>query len=108
MGLAGAGLVMWWRAIVYLLMPGPRRFVEAPASAAPRSQQPVDDAWWRNLGDPVLENLLKQALESAPDIAEAQARVREARALSGFARAGAPGPGAPCGSNSVAARHFVT
>jgi outer membrane protein, multidrug efflux system len=66
----------------------PARFAEAPASADTRSLPPADDAWWKNLGDPMLENLLTQALEFAPDIAEAQARVREARALSGFARAG--------------------
>jgi outer membrane protein, multidrug efflux system len=66
----------------------PAKFAEASAATDARSQQPVDDAWWKNLGDPVLEHLLQQALESAPDIAEAQARVREARALSGFAGAG--------------------
>jgi outer membrane protein, multidrug efflux system len=66
----------------------PASFAEAPASEDARSRQPADDAWWRNLGDPVLESLLTEALKSAPDIAEAQARVREARALSGFARAG--------------------
>jgi outer membrane protein, multidrug efflux system len=66
----------------------PAKFAEAPASTGALSQQTADDAWWKNLGDPVLESLLEQALESAPDIAEAQARVREARALSGFARAG--------------------
>jgi NodT family efflux transporter outer membrane factor (OMF) lipoprotein len=66
----------------------PARFAEAPAAADARSLLPANDAWWKNLGDPVLESLLKQALESAPDIAEAQARVREARALSGFAKAG--------------------
>jgi outer membrane protein, multidrug efflux system len=64
--------------------PVPASFAEAPAA---RSQQPIDDAWWKNLGDPVLEGLLRQALESAPDIAEAQARVREARALRGYAGA---------------------
>ena len=66
----------------------PTSFAEASA-AAPETgtAQPVDDAWWKNLNDPVLESLLKQALSSAPDIAEAQARVREARALSGVAGA---------------------
>jgi multidrug efflux system outer membrane protein len=61
----------------------PASFAEAPAGAA----QPVEDAWWKNLSDPLLDNLLKQALSSAPGIAEAQARVREARALSGIAGA---------------------
>jgi multidrug efflux system outer membrane protein len=66
----------------------PAKFAEAPASMDTLSQQTANDAWWKNLGDPVLERLVQQALESAPDIAEAQARVREARALSGFAGAG--------------------
>jgi outer membrane protein, multidrug efflux system len=65
----------------------PPRFAEAPASAD-GAQSSAGDAWWRNLGDPVLESLVREALVSAPDIAEAQARVREARALSGFAEAG--------------------
>jgi len=64
----------------------PAKFAEAPASMDTLSQQTADDAWWKNLGDPVLERLVQQALESAPDIAAAQARVREARALSGFAQ----------------------
>ena len=61
-------------------------FAEAPVATDARSRQRVDDAWRKTLDDPVLESLLKQALESAPDIAAAQARVREARALSGFAQ----------------------
>jgi multidrug efflux system outer membrane protein len=66
----------------------PASFTEARAGAPETgSAQPVDDAWWKNLNDPVLESLLEQALSSAPDIAEAQARVREARALSGVAGA---------------------
>src|ERR1700691_1640510 len=66
----------------------PASFAEAYAAARKAgAAQPVDDAWWKNLNDPVLESLLKQALSSAPDIAEAQARVREARALSGVAGA---------------------
>jgi outer membrane protein, multidrug efflux system len=65
----------------------PASFAEASASENARSWQAADDAWWKNLGDPVLESLLREALESAPDIAEAQARVREARALSRYAGA---------------------
>jgi outer membrane protein, multidrug efflux system len=48
----------------------------------------VDDAWWKNFGDTNLDALIAQALKSAPDLAEAQARVREARALQGIAGAG--------------------
>jgi len=66
----------------------PASFAEsarAPGDAG--KAQPVDDAWWKNLGDPVLESLVMRTLKSAPSIAEAQARVREARALSGIAGA---------------------
>jgi multidrug efflux system outer membrane protein len=63
----------------------PASFTEAAADTS--KTQPVDDAWWKNFGDPVLEALLAQALKSAPDIAEAQARVREARAITGIAGA---------------------
>ena len=45
------------------------------------------DAWWKNFGDPVLDKLEDQALQSAPDLAVAEARVREARALRGVAGA---------------------
>jgi outer membrane protein, multidrug efflux system len=67
----------------------PAHFAGAPvnAPAASGTAKPVDDAWWKNLGDPVLESLLMQALRSAPSIAEAQARVREARALRAVAGA---------------------
>jgi multidrug efflux system outer membrane protein len=67
----------------------PGSFAEAPAGtpADVGRAQTIDDAWWKNLGDPVLEGLLKEALTSAPSIVEAQARVREARALAGIAGA---------------------
>jgi multidrug efflux system outer membrane protein len=68
----------------------PASFAEAqgrtpgPVSAAPF----VDEAWWKNFEDSALDDLVAQALKSAPDLAEAQARVREARALQGIAGAG--------------------
>jgi multidrug efflux system outer membrane protein len=67
----------------------PASFIGAPVrdSADTGKTQPVDDAWWMNFGDPALEALLAQALKSAPDIAEVQARVREARAITGIAGA---------------------
>ena len=75
----------------------PASFSEAPANtpAAKGTQahdngtqaHEIDDAWWKILGDPVLEALIEKALTSAPSIAEAQARVREARALTGVAGA---------------------
>ena len=67
----------------------PANFNEAPTHTPANAAQahPIDDAWWKILGDPVLEGLLEKALTSAPGIAEAQARVREARALTGVAGA---------------------
>ena len=67
----------------------PASFSEAPVNtpATVARAHPIDDAWWKILGDPVLEGLLEKALTSAPSIAEAQARVREARALTGVAGA---------------------
>src|ERR1700678_2887156 len=41
----------------------------------------IDDAWWKNFADTNLDALIAQALKSAPDLAEARARVAEARGL---------------------------
>jgi NodT family efflux transporter outer membrane factor (OMF) lipoprotein len=43
--------------------------------------------WWQNLGDPVLNELIAQALKAAPTLVEAEARVRQARALRSAASA---------------------
>jgi outer membrane protein, multidrug efflux system len=45
------------------------------------------DLWWKNFNDPILDRLVSEALRSAPDILEAEARLRESRALAGVARA---------------------
>ena len=57
----------------------------APASSATPSA--AHDMWWRDFGDPILDRLDDEALQSAPDLAMAEARVREARALRGVAGA---------------------
>ncbi len=44
--------------------------------------------WWDTLGDPLLSDLERQVLEANPDLKEAAARVREARALIGVRKAG--------------------
>ena len=48
---------------------------------------PLDAAWWRSFGDPHLAALVEAALANNTDIAIAAARVREARAQVGLARA---------------------
>lgn len=47
----------------------------------------VDPYWWRSYGDQALSDLVEEALAANSDIALAAARVAEARALAGFARA---------------------
>ena len=53
------------------------------ANGAPTS----NDAWWEGFNDATLNSLMTDALQSAPDLTVAEARVREARALAGIAGA---------------------
>ncbi|WP_404366323.1 efflux transporter outer membrane subunit [Sphingomonas sp. MMS24-J45] len=48
---------------------------------------PLKAQWWRDFGDPALDDLVASALAGNPDIATAAARVREARAQETLARA---------------------
>lgn len=41
----------------------------------------IDPTWWEQFGDPVLSGLVTRALGDAPSIAEAEARLAEARAM---------------------------
>jgi multidrug efflux system outer membrane protein len=68
----------------------PASFAEVPGSTLGQASEApfIDDAWWKNFTDTTLDALIAQALKSAPDLAKAEARVREARALQGFAGAG--------------------
>ncbi len=56
-------------------------------AAAP--QAPADDMsrWWQRLGDPLLSELIAQAMQSNLDVRDAQARLREARARRALAGA---------------------
>jgi outer membrane protein, multidrug efflux system len=67
----------------------PASFTDAGRTSGQASDAPfVDEAWWKNFQDTTLDALIAQALKSAPDLAEAKARVLEARALQGIAGAG--------------------
>jgi NodT family efflux transporter outer membrane factor (OMF) lipoprotein len=57
--------------------------VDDPALAGTAPQ----DRWWTALGDPVLDELVDRALAGNPDLATAEARVQQARALARVARA---------------------
>jgi outer membrane protein, multidrug efflux system len=60
---------------------------QGAVSATPAAVPASTDTWWANFGDPVLNQLIAQAQQSAPDLAAAEARVREARAMRGVAGA---------------------
>ena len=60
----------------------PRHFSE-PTAPAPI----LGKEWWTILGDPVLDQLIADALKSSPDLAIAQTRIVEARAELAIARA---------------------
>ncbi|HLT92688.1 MAG TPA: TolC family protein [Woeseiaceae bacterium] len=55
------------------------RFVNADAEHFARTQ--VEAAWWREFGDPVLDDLIERALRDGLDVRIAAARLAEARAI---------------------------
>lgn len=55
-----------------------------PHALAAAQATPASAPWWQALNDPLLNDLVNQALANSPDLATAQARVRQSRAsLSG-------------------------
>ncbi|MDD5390564.1 MAG: efflux transporter outer membrane subunit [Gallionellaceae bacterium] len=60
-----------------------------PAVWSGTAAQPAEDIaeWWKRLHDPVLDQLVAQALAASPDLKIAQARLREARARRALAGA---------------------
>jgi NodT family efflux transporter outer membrane factor (OMF) lipoprotein len=62
-------------------MPAPAAFAEV--ASTPRTQVLPTEAdlsqWWTQFGDPVLDNLIAEALAGNPDLQVAASRVREAR-----------------------------
>src|SRR6185503_14215778 len=55
-------------------------FAAAQSFAAPPAEWPAD-AWWTAYGDAQLTGLIDEGLAGAPDLVQAQARVRKAEAL---------------------------
>src|SRR5580692_6784607 len=60
------------------------RVPEAFAGGTSSTGERLPNAWWTLLGDPVLNDLVRQALQSSPDLAVAETRVRQARAVRGI------------------------
>ncbi len=56
------------------------------AQAMSQAAFPAQD-WWRALGDPQLDRLIREALQDNPSLAAADARVRQAQAQAGLANA---------------------
>ncbi len=61
----------------------------ASGHASPKSAPKQDlSRWWRQLNDPLLDELIEQALTSAPDMRLAQVRLKQVRASRDLAIAG--------------------
>jgi len=63
----------------------PTTDINVPLAAPPAAE--VEHAWWRHFDDPVLDALIVEALANNKTLAIAKARVEEARASRGIAKA---------------------
>lgn len=63
----------------------PERYGERPWSPIAAYADSPEVTWWETLGDAQLQSLIEQALLASPDLALAEARLREARSLVGVA-----------------------
>ncbi|RYY23717.1 MAG: efflux transporter outer membrane subunit [Sphingomonadales bacterium] len=66
----------------------PTSVIPAAFREASTGQGEALDRWWTGYGDPTLVTLIDQALAANPDIAVAEARIRQARARADEARGG--------------------
>ena len=68
--------------------PAPAVIPESEPAPGPARTHTDLPEWWRVFGDPVLDSLVEEAAGANLEIRLAEARLREARALRGVARAG--------------------
>ena len=66
----------------------PSRWTQASAGAPGSSSAAALDAWWREFNDPLLDELMDEAVAGNADVASAKAKIREARATRREAEAG--------------------
>lgn len=83
--LAGAAATLSACASVPHLGPAPQpkpaaAYAASETFAAPAAEWP-SDRWWASYRDPQLDKLIDEAIAGAPDLAKAQARVRQAEAF---------------------------
>lgn len=66
----------------------PEAWINRPKDILPASELNTSDlaVWWRQLGDPVLNELVKRTIAGSIDLESARARVKEARSLRGQAK----------------------
>ena len=69
--------------------PQAQSFINAQPVVGRQTDRPAPDlsAWWTGFGDPELSSLVARALDQNLDLAQAEARVRQARAQAGAAGA---------------------
>ncbi len=70
-------------------LPVPDTWNTGSASVSPSASADTKilSQWWSTLGDPLLTSLIERAVQRNPDLREASARVREARARRGISEA---------------------
>ncbi len=89
LGLAGCVTVGPDYAPPALELPAGWNRLDASTQPVARSDAPGDlSQWWKGLNDPLLSELVAEALLASPDLRSAQARLREARARRTVAAAG--------------------
>lgn len=66
----------------------PSRWTQASSDARGSSPAAPLDAWWRGFNDPLLDELMEEAVSGDADVASARAKIREARATRREAEAG--------------------
>jgi len=70
--------------------PSQHRFVEPPVAVPPEGPAAAatlaDEPFWQVFGDPVLQDLIREAIASNLDLKTAAARVEESRAIAGVAK----------------------
>ncbi|MDP9127730.1 MAG: TolC family protein, partial [Pseudomonadota bacterium] len=66
--------------------PLPEKWVST--TEAVTDEQAIDQAWWQNFHDPILDQLIAKGINANPDLMIAEARIAEARATRASADAG--------------------
>ncbi|MGB0128214.1 MAG: efflux transporter outer membrane subunit [Rhodocyclaceae bacterium] len=69
------------------VVPVPSAWSQSDAAIRPTPAGAELEAWWHRLGDPMLDQLIREAMASAPDLRTAQAKLRQSRATRDLAGA---------------------